>query len=67
MMKFLNWLSSTSSSLSAAQERDILTLVQDGREVEAVRQIRRWTKATLPTAVGMVADYRTSLNSLAGD
>lgn len=67
MIKFLNWMSSTSSKLSAAQERDILNLVQVGREVEAVRQIRRWTNASLPAAVNMVAEYRSSLTPLAGD
>lgn len=67
MIKFLNWMSSTSSNLSAAQERDILNLVQVGREVEAVRQIRRWTNASLPAAVNMVAEYRSSLTPLAGD
>lgn len=67
MIKFLNWMSSTSSNLSAAQERDILNLVQLGREVEAVRQIRRWTNASLPAAVNMVAEYRSSLTPLAGD
>ena len=67
MIKFLNWMSSTSSNLSAAQERDILNLVQVGREVEAVRQIRRLTNASLPAAVNMVAEYRSSLTPLAGD
>lgn len=67
MIKFLNWMSSTSSNLSAAQERDILNLVQVGHEVEAVRQIRRWTNASLPAAVNMVAEYRSSLTPLAGD
>ena len=66
MIKFLNWMSST-SSLSTAQERDILNLVQLGREVEAVKQIRRWTRASLPVAVNMVAEYRSSLTPLAGD
>lgn len=67
MIKLFTWTTSGPATLSPAQERDILNLVQGGREVEAVRQIRRWTKASLPAAVGMVADYRTFLSPLAGD
>ncbi|RJF72017.1 MULTISPECIES: hypothetical protein [Deinococcus] len=66
MIKLFN-RSSPPFSLNATQERDILHLVQLGREVEAVKQIRRWTRLPLPEAVSMVAGYRSAHRPLAGD
>lgn len=66
MIKLFN-RSSPPFSLNATQERDILHLVRLGREVEAVKQIRRWTRLPLPEAVSMVAGYRGAQRPLAGD
>lgn len=57
MIKLFN-LKTKSAALTPAQQRDVETLVQAGREIEAVRQIRRWTDTSLQGAVALVAEFR---------
>lgn len=67
MIKLFHWQPRPGAALTPAQERDVLSLVQSGREVEAVGQIRRWTNLPLQSAVALIADLRPPPSVLAGD